>query len=120
MISVIRYQKNQHYSGLCRIGEKPMGVGWKYFQKRMIMANNEPGRIRPAQPDDAEVASVLLHSAYIHQQVTYPLSEEHGNRFLKHLQHFFRKAGNRFSYQYIQVAEENEGVVGLVLSFGGR
>ena len=81
---------------------------------------NEPVKIRPAQPDDAEVASVLLHSAYTHQQVTYPLLEEHENRFLKHLQHFFRIVGNRFSYQYIQVAEHNGAVVGLVLSFGGR
>ncbi|MBV9617113.1 MAG: GNAT family N-acetyltransferase [Ktedonobacteraceae bacterium] len=81
---------------------------------------NEPIKIRPAQPEDAEVASVLLHSAYTHQQETYPLPEEHENRFLKYLQHFFRTAGNRFSYQYIQVAEHNGSVIGLVLSFAGK
>jgi ribosomal protein S18 acetylase RimI-like enzyme len=36
------------------------------------------------------------------------------------LEHFFRQDGNRFSYQNIQVAEENSALVGLVLSFGGR
>jgi len=77
-------------------------------------------KIRPAQPDDAEVASVLLYSAYNHRQVTYPLLEEHENRFTERLQAFFRMDGNRFSYQYIQVAERHSAVVGLVLSFGGR
>ncbi|HEY5001924.1 MAG TPA: GNAT family N-acetyltransferase [Ktedonobacteraceae bacterium] len=81
---------------------------------------NEYIKIRPAQPDDADVASVLLHSAYNHRQVTYPLPEEHENRFIERLQHFFREDGNRFSYQHIQVAEHHSGVVGLVLSFGGR
>lgn len=77
-------------------------------------------KIRPAQPDDAEVASVLLYSAYNHRQVAYPLLEEHENRFTERLQAFFRMDGNRFSYQYIQVAEQGSEVVGLVLSFGGR
>jgi ribosomal protein S18 acetylase RimI-like enzyme len=76
--------------------------------------------IRPAQPGDAEVAAVLLYSAYTHTQVTYPLQEEHENRFIERLQHFFRHEGNRFSYQYIQVADQSSAVVGLVLSFGGR
>lgn len=76
--------------------------------------------IRPAQPDDAEVASILLSSAYNHQQVTYPPPEDYENRFGKQLEHFFRLDGNRFSYQYIQVAEHHSTVVGLVLSFGGR
>ncbi|HEX6481812.1 MAG TPA: GNAT family N-acetyltransferase [Ktedonobacteraceae bacterium] len=77
-------------------------------------------QIRPAQPVDAEVASVLLYSAYTHTQVTYPMREEHESRFIERLQHFFREDGNRFSYQYIQVAEQSSEVVGLVLSFGGR
>ena len=77
-------------------------------------------QIRPAQPGDAEVAAVLLYSAYTHTHVTYPLPEEHESKFIGRLQHFFRRDGNRFSYQYIQVAVQNSGVVGLVLSFGGR
>src|SRR2546428_12556139 len=77
-------------------------------------------QIRPAQPVDAEVASVLLYSAYTYTHVTYPLPEEHGSGFIERLQHFFRRDGNRFSYQYIQVAEQSSEVVGLVLSFGGR
>jgi ribosomal protein S18 acetylase RimI-like enzyme len=77
-------------------------------------------KVRPAQPDDAAVASVLLHSAYTHRQVNPPLPEEHENEFSERLQHFFRESGNRFSYQYIQVAEHRSRVVGLVLSFGGR
>src|SRR2546429_2828747 len=77
-------------------------------------------KIRPAQPVDAEVAAVLLYSAYTHIQLTYPLPEEHESRFIERLQHFFRQDGNRFSYQYIQVAEQSTEVVGLVLSFGGR
>ena len=77
-------------------------------------------QIRPAQPGDAEVAAVLLFSAYTHTQVTYPPGEEHESGFIERLQHFFRQDGNRFSYQYIQVAEHRSKVVGLILSFGGR
>src|SRR5918911_3195093 len=77
-------------------------------------------QIRPARPDDADRAAVLLYSAYLHRQVSYPLHEEGKNRFLERLQHFFRQEGNRFSYQFIQVAERRSEVVGLVLSFGGR
>lgn len=76
-------------------------------------------QIRPAQPDDAEVAAALLASAYTHTQVTYPLQDEHKNDWLERLQHFFRQDGNRFSYQNIQVAEQGTEVVGLILSFGG-
>ncbi len=77
-------------------------------------------QIRPAQPVDAEIAAVLLYSAYTHTHVTYPLREEHASGFIERLQHFFRQDGNRFSYQNIQVAEQSSEVVGLVLSFGGR
>ena len=76
--------------------------------------------IRPAQPVDAEIAAVLLYSAYAHTQVTSPLREKHESGFIERLQHFFRQDGNRFSYQNIQVAEGSSEVVGLVLSFGGR
>ncbi len=77
-------------------------------------------KIRPAQPVDAEVAAVLLYSAYMHTQVTYPLREEHESGLIERLEHFFRQDGNRFSYQNIQVADQSLDVVGLVLSFGGR
>ena len=77
-------------------------------------------QIRPAQPADAEVAAVLLSSAYTHTQVTYPLREEHESGWIKRLQHFFRQDGNRFSYQNIQLADQSSEVVGLVLSFEGR
>jgi ribosomal protein S18 acetylase RimI-like enzyme len=77
-------------------------------------------QIRPAQPVDAEIAAVLLYSAYMHTHVTYPLREEHENGFIERLQYFFRRDGNRISYQYIQLAEQSSEVVGLVLSFGGR
>ena len=81
---------------------------------------NDEITLRPAQPDDADRAAVLLSSAYLHRQVSYPLHEEGENRFTERLQHFFRQDGNRFSYQFIQVAEQRSEVVGLVLSFGGR
>src|SRR5437763_6622933 len=77
-------------------------------------------QIRPAQPVDAEVAAVLLYSAYTHTHVTSPLPEEHESGLIERLEHFFRQDGNRFSYQNIQVAEQSSEVVGLVLSFGGR
>jgi len=77
-------------------------------------------QIRPAQPEDAEGAALLLYSAYTHTHVSYPLREEYENGFIERLEHFFRQDGNRFSYQNIQVAEHNSEVVGLVLSFGGR
>jgi len=80
----------------------------------------DPIQIRPAQPSDAEIAAVLLYSAYTHTPVTYPLREEHDRGFIERLQHFFRRDGTRFSYQYIQVAAQRSEVVGLVLSFGGR
>src|SRR5205823_7506636 len=77
-------------------------------------------QIRPAQPVDAEVAAVLLYSAYIHTHVTSPLPEAHESGLIERLEHFFRQDGNRFSYQNIQLAEQSSEVVGLVLSFGGR
>src|SRR5579859_811951 len=76
--------------------------------------------IRSAQRGDADRAAALLYSAYLHRQVTYPLRQEGENQFLVRLQHLFRQGGNRFSYQFIQVAEQRSEVVGLVLSFGGR
>jgi ribosomal protein S18 acetylase RimI-like enzyme len=81
---------------------------------------NEDITLRPAHPNDAERAAVLLYSAYTHTQVIFPLREEAKNGFVERLQHFFRADGNRFSYQFIQVAEQHSEVVGLVLSFGGR
>ena len=77
-------------------------------------------QIRPAQQTDADIAAVLLYSAYAHMQVNYPLQDEQVGGFIERLLDFFRQDGNRFSYQYIQVAERNTAVVGLVLSFGGR
>jgi hypothetical protein len=81
---------------------------------------NDDISLRPAQPDDADRAAVLLYSAYIHRQVSYPFHEEGENRFIERLRHYFREVRNRFSYQSIQVAEPRCEVVGLVLSFGGR
>lgn len=77
-------------------------------------------QIRPAQPADAEVAAALLASAYMHTQATFPLQEEHEHGWVKRIEHFFRQDGNRFSYQNIQVADQNLEVAGLVSSFGGR
>src|SRR6266536_2805109 len=77
-------------------------------------------QIRPAQPADAEVAAVLLYSAYTHIQVAFPLSEEHDSVLIERLEHICHQDGNRFSYQNILVADHNSEVVGLVLSFGGR
>lgn len=77
-------------------------------------------QIRPAQPADAARAAVLLYSAYMHTQASFPLPEGHERGWIERLEHFFRQDGNRFSYQNAQVAEESEGVVALVLSFGGR
>lgn len=77
-------------------------------------------QIRPAQPADAEVASVLLYGAYTHTRVIYPLPEALGSGWIEHLVRFFRQDDNRFSYQNTLVAEQNSEVVGLVLSFGGR
>jgi ribosomal protein S18 acetylase RimI-like enzyme len=81
---------------------------------------NEDITLRPARPDDFERAAVLLYSAYTHTQMIYPVREDAKNEFSERLQHFFRADGNRFSYQFIQVAEQHSEVVGLVLSFGGR
>src|SRR5258708_13979201 len=77
-------------------------------------------QIRAAQPVDAEGAAVLLYSAYTHTHVTSPVREEHESGLIERLEHFFRRDGNRFSYQYIQLAEQSSEAVGLVLSFGGR
>ncbi|HEY7022888.1 MAG TPA: GNAT family N-acetyltransferase [Ktedonobacterales bacterium] len=76
--------------------------------------------IRPAQPDDAEVAALLLRSAYTHTQVAYPLAKDPESGWGERLQRYFRQDGNRFSYQCAHVATNGSQVVGLVLSFGGR
>lgn len=76
--------------------------------------------IRPAQPGDADVAAALLYSAYTHTHVTYPLPEALASGWVTHLRDYFRRDGNRFSYQCTQVAHQSAEVVGLVLSFGGR
>jgi ribosomal protein S18 acetylase RimI-like enzyme len=76
-------------------------------------------RIRPAEPGDAEVAAVLLYSAYTHTHVTYP-PREAPEGWVERLREYFRQEGNRFSYQYSQVAVRGSDVVGLALSFGGR
>ena len=52
---------------------------------------NDDITLRPAQPDDADRAAVLLYSAYLHRQVSYPLHEEGENRFIERLQYFFRR-----------------------------
>jgi ribosomal protein S18 acetylase RimI-like enzyme len=75
---------------------------------------------RPAQPGDADLAAVLLYSAYIHEQLDYPLREEDENPFLKSLRHYFPLESNRCSYQNAVVAVHNGEVVGLILSFAGR
>jgi hypothetical protein len=43
-------------------------------------------QIRPAQPGDAEVAAVLLYSAYTHIKVAFPLSEEHDSGLIEYCQ----------------------------------
>lgn len=77
-------------------------------------------QIRPAQPDDTEVAAALLYSAYTHTHVSYPPPEAHESGWIERLEHFCRQDDNRFSYQNIQLAVCSSGVVGLELSFGGR
>ena len=81
---------------------------------------NDDITIRPAQPDDADRAAVLLYSAYRHTQVSYPLRIKGETRVIALFQNYFRQEGNRFSYQFVQVAQQRSEVVGLVLSFGGR
>ncbi|HZT99643.1 MAG TPA: GNAT family N-acetyltransferase [Ktedonobacteraceae bacterium] len=81
---------------------------------------NDTIKLRPARVTDVEIAAVLLHSAYTHTLATFPLQEEQRNTFIERLEDYFREEGNRFSYQYCQVAEQNSEVVGLILSFGGR
>lgn len=78
-------------------------------------------QIRPATPGDAEVAAVLLYSAYTHTHATYPPRDSgDSGLFIERLRDYFRQPGNRFSYQHAQVAVDGSDVVGLVLSFGGR
>ncbi len=76
--------------------------------------------IREAEPGDAEVAAVLLYSAYTHRQVNYPLHDDNNHGWIERLEYLFRREGNRFSYQNIQVATHTSEVVGLVLSFAGQ
>lgn len=76
--------------------------------------------ISPARPADAQVAALLLYSAYTHIQVTYPPREDHEPGFVERLEGYFRQNDNRFSYQCIRVAVHESDVAGLVLSFGGR
>lgn len=77
-------------------------------------------QIRPARPADAEVAALLLYSAYMHTPITYPSPEADDRGLIERFQAAFRREGTRFSYQQTRVAAEGAEVVGLVLSFGGR
>src|SRR5260370_7320061 len=52
--------------------------------------------------------------------LSYSVREGRESGLIERLEDFFRRDGNRFSYQNIQVAEQSSEVVGLVLSFGGR
>lgn len=77
-------------------------------------------QIRPAQPEDAEAAALLLYSAYMHVPVSLPPKEIHDRDLVERFQQHFRREENRFSYQHTEVATRGPDVVGLVLSFGGR
>jgi ribosomal protein S18 acetylase RimI-like enzyme len=76
--------------------------------------------IKPATPADAEVVAVLLYSAYTHTPLAYPLPADATVGWLTCLQVFFGRPGNRFSYQYTQVAHQDDQIIGAVVSFGGR
>jgi ribosomal protein S18 acetylase RimI-like enzyme len=78
--------------------------------------------IRPARPSDATVASVLLYSAYTHIRLAYPWEEREADDdgVVVRLGQFFGREDNRFSYRNALLANTGKGVVGLVLSFGGK
>ncbi len=95
---------------------RPSGHQTQRWQPSRGATMRESIQIRPAQPVDAEGAAVLLSSAYTHTHVSSPLREAHASGLIERLEHFFRRDGNRFSYQYIQLAEQSSEVVGLVLS----
>lgn len=80
----------------------------------------QPIHIRPATPDDAEVAALLLYSAYTHTQLQSAPTDEAASGFVERLRQAFPRKQNRFSYQCACVATAGKSVVGLELSFGGR
>ncbi len=81
---------------------------------------NEPVSIRPARIADADDAAVLIFSAYSHVASTYSPHPKTESGFTEMLNRFFQQDENRFSYQNAFVAQNEQQVVGLVLSFGGR
>jgi ribosomal protein S18 acetylase RimI-like enzyme len=76
--------------------------------------------LRPARPEDAELAAVLLFSAYNHSQSTYPPSNLIIPGFQMAIRSHFSEPGNRFSYEYTLVVDISGIVAGLILNFGGR
>jgi ribosomal protein S18 acetylase RimI-like enzyme len=80
---------------------------------------NEPVSIRPARIADADDAAVLIFSAYSHIASTYSPHPKTESGFTQMLNNFFQQDANRFSYQHTFVAQNEQQVVGLLLSFGG-
>jgi ribosomal protein S18 acetylase RimI-like enzyme len=81
---------------------------------------NKPITIRPARITDANDAAELILSAYSHVVSTYSPHPKTESGFSHMLHAFFQQDDNRFSYQSTFVAQDEQQVVGLVLSFGGR
>jgi ribosomal protein S18 acetylase RimI-like enzyme len=76
--------------------------------------------IRPALPSDAEVAALLLYSAYTHSQLVYPPQIVRDGETIERLRRSFRLEGTRFSYENTQIADSYAGAIGAILNFGGK
>jgi ribosomal protein S18 acetylase RimI-like enzyme len=81
---------------------------------------DEPISLRPARITDADDAAELIFSAYSHIVSTYSPHPKTESGFTQMLNIFFQQDDNRFSYQNTFVAQNEQQIVGLVLSFGGR
>lgn len=75
--------------------------------------------IRRATPEDAEKAAVLTRLAIkeIAEELTGETEEE---TILAVLADFFRKSGNRISYENTFVSEHNGEVSGLIIAYHGK
>lgn len=72
--------------------------------------------IRRAKPEDAKSAARLISMAW--EELAYTLAGCSNKAQVNNLlEMFFKMKGNRFSYQYVDVAEVDKKVAGMVLSF---
>jgi len=75
--------------------------------------------IRNAKKEDSKKGAILIENA-IHDIANMLTGMDDYNDVIKGLEEYYKKKGNRISYENIIVKEINKEVVGLVLAYHGK